>query len=194
MNDEQLNIGAGHELDQILVHNISNKDFSTLWGGNPHTVESGKTRVMLRHIAVKFARELSHRIITAKADNSGTPITQFLPEKLTLINKILVKVHDRYQTTTVEGGQQMSEQEINQAQDMGTIDILEEYGIPIRPVKESPDDIKENFREMTPAEKANQQKTGAGNKRTQLDDIGIIDSNDVTSLIDRKEEENVGTE
>lgn len=154
LHNIQINIGSGHEFDFIAVKNITNKDFTTYWGKEPYTVASGQERILLRYIAVKFARELADRLIYAEADRKQDNVIKYLHLKPKYINAILLRVDQYYkQSDETKDTVDLTEEERKSAESLGEISVLDELGILTKPVRTSIDDIRANMRPMTEEEK-----------------------------------------
>lgn len=158
MNPEEVSrrilekIGEGHENDQIVVKNISNRDFHTTWGRtSKFSVEAGKERILLRHIAVKFARELATALAYAEADRAKRPVTEYLVKIPTYIESILVRVESYYQdpSTINRDTADLTEEERQTAYTLEGISVLEELGITKSPIRTSVEDVAANFRNKT---------------------------------------------
>jgi hypothetical protein len=182
MNPEEvLKIGEGHELDQIRVVNITNKDYTTYWGKEPFTIQAGKERIMLRYIALKFARELADRLITAEADKlegrEKGNVIRYMHKKPAYLNSILVEVVDRYSSKPTNTQVDTGEQDTFTALDVGDISVLEELGIARVPVKSTVDDISDNFRAKT--------KEEIGDITTPDEQFNHSERDEVVSLVGR---------
>lgn len=153
---KQLNIGDGHQLDMIQVANPTSDDYTTYWAKQPFTLESKKERIMLRYIAVKFARELADKVLNKKADREKKPIISYLPERLELLNSILIEVTEPYLQVDPDQrhlpqGDVLKKGET--ALNIGRRSVLNELGIPDKPPVSSKADVAKNIISTKPEEK-----------------------------------------
>lgn len=104
----------GHELDSILVTNpdldcdfeesvitphqepyiFYHKDyFQVLWGGQPHRVKPGETRIMPRFLAKHYAKHLAdHILIKMEEKTNRSGLMQSPTERPKVLSTILLKV------------------------------------------------------------------------------------------------------
>lgn len=117
----------GHELDSILVTNpdigcdfeetvitphqdpyIYNHSeyFQVLWGGQPHRVKPGETRIMPRFLAKHFAKHLADHILTKMEEKTGKAgLMQSPTERPKVLATILLRVESFFAMSpeTTEG-------------------------------------------------------------------------------------------
>ena len=152
---KQLNIGDGHPLDQIRTANPTTDDYTTYWAKQPFTVAAGKDRSLLRYIAEKFGRELADKVFNKKADREKKPIIYYLPQRLKLLNTILVEVTEPY--LQVDADQRLPQGEVlkkgETALNIGRRSLLNELGIPDKPPVSSKADVAKNIISTKPEEK-----------------------------------------
>ena len=108
----------GHELDSILVTNPDiNCDFEesvitphqepyvynhaeyfqVLWGGQPHRVKPGETRIMPRFLAKHFAKHLADHILTKREEKENkSGLMQSPTERPKVLATILLKVESYF--------------------------------------------------------------------------------------------------
>lgn len=139
----------GHELDSILVANpdtdcdfeesvitphndpyvYNHRDyFQVLWGGQPHRIKPGETRIMPRFLAKHFAKHLADHLLMKKEEKENkSGLMQSPTERPKMLATILLSVEDFFlsptQTSEGEKVEKMVEQ-LNpgeRVQDLGAI-------------------------------------------------------------------------
>jgi len=77
-----------NELEVINFTNITNKEWSHSWGGEPYVFAPGQTKAFPRFMAEHFAKHLGDRILI----DAGKDFAMESPERKEITEKILGKV------------------------------------------------------------------------------------------------------